>query len=89
MKVRCNHCDWRGAHDPSHTAADPADPENEISICPACKRVDSLKVVCDEPGCWEPVAVIGDHSGCVAHIPRDEFERHFFRTGRFGLSSYY
>ena len=76
MKVKCNQagCGWRGIHDPSHSAPDPSDPDDEISICPACGAARSLSVVCDQPGCWEPVAVVTDRCACITHRARDPFD---------------
>jgi hypothetical protein len=90
MKVRCVQpgCGWRGEHDPSHTAPDPAHPDNEVSTCPACSGTDTLKVVCDEPGCWQPVAVAGDRFVCVNHVPRDELASGLHEGGNFGVASY-
>jgi hypothetical protein len=92
MKVRCNHagCGWQGVDDPSHTKPDPESPGDEIAVCPECKSVDTLIVVCDEPGCWEPVAVGSDRWGCVAHIPRNVFDRNpvYYKSVGFGVSSY-
>lgn len=89
MKVRCMHpgCGWRGEHQPSHTVPDPEDAANEVSVCPACGSSDTLKVVCDEPGCWEPVAVAGDRFGCVNHVPRDEFASGLYGGDGFSVGS--
>lgn len=90
MKVRCVHkgCGWRGAYDSSYSTADPSNPGRDVDTCPSCRSVDSLKVACDEPGCWQPVAVVGERAGCVAHVPRDAFASDLYDAEGFGESAY-
>ena len=76
-KQRCanSHCDWCGTSDEVLKAPNPFDPINEIWGCPECKDVNSMYLVCDEPGCWEPVSCgtptpDGYRSTCHCHAPK-------------------
>ena len=52
-KVVCDSCGWRGKWSELLDAPNPFDPENDrIYACPECRQIDTARVVCDEPGCW-------------------------------------
>ena len=49
-KCRCD-CGWRGTFDQLLRAPNPFEIEESLSACPACKTIDQIEGVCDEPGC--------------------------------------
>ena len=55
MKVKCenSNCGWKGEDTELLHAPNPFDPEDELTGCPGCKDVSSVKTCCDEPGCWD------------------------------------
>ena len=69
-------CDWRGSSDDTLRAPSPFfDSRETLYGCPACKAVNSLYLVCDEPECWDLVAYgtptsDGYRSTCSKHKPR-------------------
>ena len=60
MKVTCVvlRCDWHGDVDDILTAPNPFNPTEELQGCPKCEEVNTIRVACDEHGCWE-VATCG------------------------------
>ena len=52
-KAVCKECGWRGKWSQLLEAPNPFDPENDrITGCPNCREIESARVVCDEPNCW-------------------------------------
>ena len=48
---RCGECSEITANEALLRAANPFDPDDEISGCPECKSVSNFSLVCDFPGC--------------------------------------
>lgn len=76
MKVRCEECDWHGEESEILTAKNPFDETETINGCPNCKSVDSIRVACDEPGCFEFSSCgtptdNGYRQTCGKHAPRN------------------
>lgn len=68
------HCDWRGTVGSVLTAPSPFSADT-LQACPACKEVNSIRVACDEPGCWEEVSCgtptpNGYRQTCGKHAPK-------------------
>lgn len=50
-KWACRSCDWDGTDEQLLRAPSPFDALDTLIGCPACKAVDDLDELCDEPGC--------------------------------------
>lgn len=78
MKLRCEvrRCTWHGLDSEVLTAPDPFDAGEQLTGCPKCKSVNTLREVCDEPDCWEfsscgtPTAK-GYRRTCHKHLPKE------------------
>lgn len=75
-KVRCEDikCDWRGMQNELLTAINPFNDGDMLFACPRCHEINSVQIVCDEPGCWEFISCgtpteSGYRSTCHNHIP--------------------
>lgn len=53
MKWKCSEwrCGWHGDDEEILSAPDPFTTDGLIYGCPKCRTVESLVIVCDEPGC--------------------------------------
>ena len=80
MKVKCYNCGWQGMESEMLSARNPFDLKEKIFACPKCWDVEgSYVVVCDEPGCWDPVTCgtptkSGYRFTCSRHAPTPEEE---------------
>lgn len=79
MKCKCLECDWLGPDTEVLVAVNPFDAEDQISGCPQCKSVETLRVACDVPGCDELAScgwndATGRRTTCGQHMeqPGDE-----------------
>ncbi len=81
-RICCNwRCAWKGDVSETLTGPHPFIPGETVQGCPKCRDIDTLRVACDEPGCWEegtcgtPVKH-GESKGyrttCGKHMPKDE-----------------
>lgn len=55
MKVLCSvrRCNWHGDLDEILLAQNPFEPEESLQGCPKCSEVNTIRVACDEPDCWQ------------------------------------
>ena len=72
-KMLCTECGWHGLNYQLFIIGNPFN-TNVIFACPACKRIQSCTLACDQPDCWEPVTCgtptpEGYRSTCSAHKP--------------------
>lgn len=51
----CEQCGWNGFECNVPTAANPFKPHELINGCPKCRSINTIRVACDEPSCWERV----------------------------------
>lgn len=76
----CKECGWHGMAGDVLTAPNPfcfdeSFAANEMIVgCPECRRVETIRVACDEPSCWEPVSCgtptqDGYRHTCSKHCP--------------------
>lgn len=54
----------------------PFDPSTEVTGCPNCFAVDSMRLICDEPGCMNEADIgtptpDGYRNTCYKHAPHD------------------
>ena len=73
-KFKCKECSWHGMDSELLHAPNPFDIDELVVGCPHCKSVDSMVLVCDEPGCWLEVSCgtptqKGYRSTCGEHQP--------------------
>lgn len=78
-KMKCRECNWHGKNSEVLSAPNPFDPSNILIVCPTCKQVECLAVVCDEPGCWSEISCgtpTADEyrSTCGKHKPNVQIE---------------
>lgn len=71
----CNDCGRRIENREVLDAPNPFDKAITIFGCPKCKCVNTLRTVCDEPGCWEPDTCgtptpQGYRRTCEKHTPK-------------------
>ena len=71
------HCNWTGRYLDVLQAPSPFDETDVLYACPACRTVDSVRVACDEPGCWrESTCGTNTENGyrrtCGEHLPRSK-----------------
>lgn len=52
VKNKCQSCDWAGNENET-LVANPFDPRYDLVGCPECFEVNTMELVCDEPGCIE------------------------------------
>jgi hypothetical protein len=57
-KMRCEdrRCDWCGHGIDIFNmpvAPHPFISGHSVTGCPGCREIDTMRIVCDEPGCWE------------------------------------
>ena len=52
-KFKCEDCGWIGNEDEVLVSPNPFDPADQVCGCPKCQSVQSMQLVCDEPGCAE------------------------------------
>jgi hypothetical protein len=73
-RAACDECHSCFPLSDALRAPSPFDPSDELLACPICKSVNSLSLVCDEPGCERlrscgfPTAT-GYRSTCWEHSP--------------------
>ena len=51
-KRTCTECGWKGHTHEVLGAGNPFDEDDVIVGCPKCRCVNTIKMCCDEPGCW-------------------------------------
>jgi hypothetical protein len=54
-KWMCGECSWRGVEEELLRATNPfSDDETDTIIgCPGCREPNTMRMACDENGCWE------------------------------------
>lgn len=50
----CSECGCRCFAGDILLATNPFCAEEDIAGCPSCKDINTLRLACDHPGCWEP-----------------------------------
>ena len=76
MLWKCENlkCNWTGTERQMLRAPNPFEPNDELTCCPSCREINTMRPACDEPGCTDfgpcgtPV-----HGGyrwtCFRHVP--------------------
>lgn len=75
-----NGCGWRGNSNTVLRAPNPFDLSDELTGCPKCREVGTIRTCCDEPGCWEPDTMgtptpDGYRRTCWKHQPNVRLDR--------------
>ena len=73
-RYTCTECGAQVYADQVLRACNPFVWSEKIQGCPDCRSVNTLRPVCDEPGCWSAIAVgwlspTGYRNTCRAHGP--------------------
>ena len=52
-KWMCEDCKWQGTNEQVLVADNPFLPSHRITGCPDCREVNTMRELCDEPGCCQ------------------------------------
>lgn len=74
VKTVCNACSHQSHLRYHLVATNPFNDDETIYGCPNCQSINSFRMACDEPDCWEPVECgtpteDGYRQTCREHMP--------------------
>lgn len=79
-KTVCDICEHQSNLLHHLIAENPFNSEEAIYGCPTCKSIDSFRMACDEPGCWDLVScgtpsAAGYRHTCRKHQPHEKAKK--------------